>query len=53
MLEVALIDGINDSDKEAQLLARFAQSIMVCSFTTVTILQESPHSHLDLLFSAG
>ncbi|EJK46961.1 hypothetical protein THAOC_34352 [Thalassiosira oceanica] len=28
MLEVALIDGINDSDKEAQLLARFARSIM-------------------------
>ena len=31
MLEVVLIAGVNDSDKEAQLLARFAQSIMVGS----------------------
>lgn len=53
MLEVALIDGINDSDKEAQLLARFARSIMVGFCTMSTRQQGSSYLTLTCFLSAG
>jgi len=47
MLEVALIDGINDSDKEAQLLARFARSIMDEVKGSKVVVNVIPYNPID------
>lgn len=47
MLEVALIEGINDSDRDAELLAKFSQSIMNEVAGSKVVVNLIPYNHVD------